>query len=161
MLWIDIIIFMIFMGYTLAGTIRGFIHELLSLSILMIAVWVGLTFSREFSMLLSITLKHPAVRAAFSFTGLLLITVFIGRNIQLLLAELINKDIGFINRLCGMILGCLHGTLVIAVAIMLAGLTPLPKEPWWDASVSISPFQLLAISLAKSTQSEMATYISF
>ncbi len=51
------------------------------------------------------------------------------------------------DRFGGMIFGAVRGMVVVTVVVILAGLTPLPKDSWWTESTVIPPFQLLAVWL--------------
>jgi membrane protein required for colicin V production len=161
-LWVDIVILCVIVTCSVAGVIRGLMGEMLSLCLWVLAVWISLTFNREFSILLSLSLANPAVRVALSFVGLLTITLVIGHTINNLLVDGVAKtDLGFLNRFWALLLGGLHGVLIVATIILLAGLSPLPSEPWWDNALLIPPFQSLAIFIRDTIPSEMASYVHY
>jgi membrane protein required for colicin V production len=45
--------------------------------------------------------------------------------------------------------------------VLLAGLTPLPQDPWWNASVLIGPFQELSIWLRTQIPVGISEYFSY
>lgn len=162
MLWIDFVIIALIFGYTVAGIVRGLIGEILSLTLWMLAIWIGLVFNREFSILLTLTVVNPAVRVALSFIGLLLITLAIGNAIKGLLIDLLRtSELDFFNRFWAMIFGSAQGVLVVTTVILVAGLSPLPSEPWWNNALLIPPFQSLALSLRDNISSDMASYVNY
>jgi membrane protein required for colicin V production len=60
-----------------------------------------------------------------------------------------------------MLFGLARGMLVVAVLVLLGGLTPLPEDPWWQESKLIPPFQALAIWLRDHIPSGMTGYINY
>ncbi len=119
-------------------------------------------FSREFSFFLESTIRYPAVRIAASFMALCAITLSLGGFIGFLLNILAKKTgLTFMERFGGMIFGVVRGLIVVTVVVILAGLTPLPKDSWWTESTLIPPFQLLATWLRDHFSPGMAEYISY
>ena len=53
------------------------------------------------------------------------------------------------DRFIGVVFGVLRGTLIIAVLVMLAGLSSMPKEVWWKESLLLSQFQGIALWLGQ------------
>jgi membrane protein required for colicin V production len=163
MIWIDFVIIGLMFVYLIIGFSRGFGKEMFSLVFWILAVWVGLNFSREFSRFLEPTISYPLARIAASFACLLVITLVLGGLISFLLGEeLVNKaGLTFSDRFLGMIFGCVRGLVVVEVMIMLAGLTALPEDPWWKESRFIPPFQSLALWLRDHNPSGMAGFINY
>ncbi|WP_394753350.1 CvpA family protein [Crenothrix sp.] len=162
MLWIDNIIIAIIFICTLAGVVRGLVGEIMSLGGWMLSIGIGLSFNREFSVLLNLTVANPAVKVALSFVGLLIITSLMGNTINALLIDIIRgTNLSFFNRFWAMFLGSVHGILIVATLILLAGLSPLPSESWWNNALLIPPFQSLAIFMRDNIPSEMASYVNY
>jgi membrane protein required for colicin V production len=128
----------------------------------MLASWVSLRFSREFSGFLESTISHPSARMVASFVVLFAITLILGGLIGFLVSVLAKKSgLTFMERLGGMVIGVVRGMIIVTVVVMLAGLTPLPKDSWWVRSTLIPPFQLLAVWLRDHIPSGLAEYISY
>ncbi|MDO9268204.1 MAG: CvpA family protein [Methylobacter sp.] len=162
MIWIDFtLIGLVFISFVI-GLLRGFTKEVFSLVFWMLAVWVSLMFSRDFSGFLESAISHPAARMVASFAALFAITLSLGGLIGFLLSVLAKKTgLTFMDRFGGMIFGIVRGLIVVTVVVILAGLTPLPKDSWWTESTLIPPFQLLAVWLRDHLSSGMAEYISY
>lgn len=162
MIWIDYTFLGLILISSVIGFFRGFIREAFSLLVWMIAIWVGLTFSREFSSLLEAVINYPSARIAASFAILFLVTLILGALISYLLGELVRKTgLTGTDRFIGMIFGIARGLVVVAIVVMLAGLTPLPEDSWWKQSELIPPFQALAIWLRDHIPSGLAGYINY
>ena len=65
------------------------------------------------------------------------------------------------DRFGGMVFGVFRGMTLVTVIVILAGLTPLPKDSWWMKSTLIPPFQLLAVWLRDHVSLGMAEYIKY
>jgi len=162
MIWIDYTIIGLILISSMIGLLRGFIREAFSLIIWVIAIWVGLTFSREFSAFLEDFISIPSARIATAFAILFLVTLILGALISYLLAELVKKTgLTGSDRFAGMIFGIARGLVVVAIIVMLAGLTPLPEDAWWRESVLIPPFQSLAVWLRDHIPSGLAGYVNY
>jgi len=162
MIWIDYAIIGLIAISSIIGLFRGFIREAFSLAIWMVAIWVGLTFSREFSSFLEGVISYPSARIAAAFAVLFFVTLILGAMISYLLGELVKKTgLTGSDRFAGMIFGIARGLVVVAIIIMLAGLTPLPEDSWWKESVLIPPFQSLAVWLHDHIPSGLAGYVKY
>jgi membrane protein required for colicin V production len=162
MIWIDFtLIGLVFICFV-TGLLRGFIKEVFSLTFWILASWVSLSFSSEFSGFLVSAISHPSARMVASFVALFAITLSLGGLIGFLLSVLVkNTGLTFVDRFGGMVFGVVRGMTVVTVVVMLAGLTPLPKDSWWTESTLIPPFQLLAVWLRDHIPSGLAEYISY
>lgn len=148
MIWVDYIILGLIGVSAVIGLIRGFVREVFSLVTWVVAIWIGLTFSREFSPYLESVISLPSARMAVSFALLFIVTLILGSLMGYLLAQLVSKTgLTGSDRFVGLIFGIARGMLVVAVLVLLAGLTPLPGDPWWRDSQLIEPFQSLAVWL--------------
>lgn len=162
MIWIDYTIIALIAISSAIGLMRGFIREAFSLAMWVVAVWVGLKFSRSFSGFLGDFISVPSVRIAVAFALLFFLTLILGSIISYLLAELVKKTgLTGSDRFAGMIFGIARGFVVVAIAVMLAGLTPLPEDAWWKESTLIPPFQSLAIWFREHIPSGLTDYMNF
>ena len=162
MIWVDYAILGLIFISLVIGLFRGLIREAFSLITWVIAIWVGLSFSREFSGFLEPVISYPSARIAAAFAVLFLITLILGSIISYLLGELVKKTgLTGTDRFAGMLFGIARGMVVVAVLVMLAGLTPLPEDSWWKQSKLIPPFQSLAVWLRDKVPSGMASYINY
>ena len=154
---IDYAIITIVVISLLIGLLRGFVKEILSLLAWIIAIWVGLTFSRRFSVILETLIEFPPARIAIAFVILLLLTLIISGVINYF-ADLLLQKTGLtgIDRLLGLFLGIARGGIVVALLIMLAGLTPAPEQLLWKKSNLIPYFTDLAFWLRKQIPPEIA-----
>jgi len=162
LIWIDYAIIGLIFISSIIGLVRGFVREAFSLALWVVAIWVGLTFSRDFSGFLEGLISYPSARIASAFAILFVITLILGAIISYLLGELVKRTgLTGSDRFAGMIFGIARGLVVVAIVIMLAGLTPLPEDSWWKESILIPPFQSLAVWLHDHIPSGLAGYVKY
>ncbi|MDT4329419.1 CvpA family protein [Methylomonas sp. MED-D] len=162
MLWVDYLIIVIVGGSALMGLFRGFVKEAFALTIWSVAVWVGVHYSRDVAVLLQSTISYPSARAAAAFALLFFATLILGSLISFLLSQLIESTgLTGSDRLLGMLFGIVRGSVLVALLVMMAGVTPLPEDPWWKQSVLIPPFQALALWLKNHMPAGLADYIHY
>jgi membrane protein required for colicin V production len=162
MIWIDFTLLGVIFIFFVIGLLRGFTKEVFSLAFWVLAIWVSLMFSRDFSGFLEPSVSRLPARMIASFVALFAITLSFGGLIGFLLTILAKKaGLTFIERFGGMVFGIVRGLVVVTVVVILAGFTPLPKDSWWTESTLIPPFQLLAVWLRDHFSSGMAEYIIY
>lgn len=162
MIWVDNTIIALLAIYTLIGVMRGFSQEVFSIIVWLIGIIVAWFFSQDFAVLMLRYFSSPLARLAASFAALIGITLVLGGTIKLLLTETVKKiGLTFIDRLGGMLFGAAHGLIIVFVIVVIAGLTPLPKDRWWQESKYIPPFQSLATLVKSNSSSTVASSINY
>ena len=147
MIWVDYIIIGIIGLSALISLVRGFVREALSLVVWVLAFFVAWTFFRELSLHLT-WFSLPSVRLGAALAILFLTTLLVGGLVNYLIAQLVEKTgLTGTDRLIGMLFGAARGVLLVTLLVLLAGLTPLPEDPWWNSSQLIAYFQELAVWL--------------
>ena len=162
MIWIDFAIIGLISISLITGLLNGLIKEVFSLGFWLLAVGVGLSFSRDLSGFLVSVISSPAARIAASFVILFVVTLTLGGLISFLLGALVKKTgLTFSDRIGGLIVGVARGMIIVTVVVVLAGFTSLPKDAWWTESKLIPPFQLLAVWLRDHIPSGMAEFVNY
>lgn len=162
LLWVDYLIIAVIGISAIMGLMRGFIKEAFALVLWIAAAWVATQYCRDVSVLLQTTINYPSARIAAAFALLFVATLILGSLISFLLSQLIEKTgLSGSDRLLGMLFGIARGAVLVSLLVMLAGLTPLPEDPWWKQSILISPFQALAVWLKALMPTGLADYIHY
>lgn len=144
------------------GLFRGFVAEAFSLLTWVFACWVAFAFSPELSIFFQSSISLPSARIALAFVVLFLLTLILGSILRFILGQLVNSTgLTGSDRFAGLIFGIGRGILVVGILVMLAGLTPLPQDPWWRESNLISPFQSGALWLKEQLPSGIAGKIHY
>lgn len=161
-IWIDYVILAVVVLSSVIGLFRGFVREAFSLLIWFVAAWVAYTYSQAFSLYLLEYIDVPSIRVAAAFVILLVTTLILGALLSFLISQLVEKTgLTGTDRFAGFLFGVARGVVVVAVLVLLGGLTPMPQDPWWNASVLIGPFQDFAVWLHGHLPAGMAAYLSY
>lgn len=162
MIWVDYAILGIVGISALISLLRGFVREAISLATLLIAFWVATQFSAHVGEMLSGKISVPSVRIGVAFGLLFVLTLFAGGLVNYLAGLLVRKTgLSGTDRMLGLVFGILRGGAIVTLLVLAAGLTPLPKDPWWHESQFIKHFQVPAVWLLGHLPPDIASHFSF
>ena len=160
--WADCAILGIIAVSALVSVLRGFVREALSLVGWILAFWVALSFAGTVATLLVDAIGAPAVRQGVAFFVLLMATLVLTALANLMAARLVvTTGLSGTDRTLGIVFGMARGTVIVAVLVMLAGLTALPQDPWWRESMLIKHFEVLAMEIRALLPPDIAAYFNF
>lgn len=129
----------------LVGSLRGFVKEAFSLAVWAAAFFVAFQFSGALALRLEGMVSLPSARTAMAFAGLFLGVLLVGGLITYLLGTLVEKTgLNGSDRLLGGVFGSVRGVFLILLLMLVAGLTPVPQDPWWQNSRSVQSLIPLA-----------------
>ena len=144
--WVDFVILGILGVSVLISLWRGFTREALSLAGWVLAVWVALMFSDNLERLLRSHIETPSLRLIVAFAILFFLTLLVAAFINYLAVQLIKKTgLSGTDRVIGIAFGLARGIVLVTVLVLLAGLTSVPRDPWWKQSALMHYFQDLAV----------------
>ena len=126
---------------------HGLIREMISLG-----GWVGgFVLATLFGDRVAGLLPQSLSSTLSALIGFLLIFVgvlAIGWIISLILSSAVRASgLGPADRALGAIFGLARGLIIVLVIVLLSGLTPLPREPFWREAVLSGPFETAALAL--------------
>lgn len=157
MAWLDVVILAIILLSAVISLIRGFVREAFSLAVWVLAFWVSWSFFRELEVPLRAWIGSPTARLGIAFALLMVATLVVGGLVNYLIVRLVERTgLSGTDRLVGMVFGAARGVLLVAVLVLLAGLTPLPRETWWLESTMVGYFEELAFWLRDLLPPEIA-----
>ena len=162
MIWIDYAILAIVGISGVISLMRGFIREALSLAGWIVAFWIALAFSGWVATWLDGYVSVPSVRVVIAFAAIFF-GVLLVCGIVLRLAGLLVERTGMsgTDRSLGIVFGVLRGIVIVGLLVLLAGLTPLPLDPWWDQSIFLPHFVELANEIRVFLPPEIQQQIRF
>jgi membrane protein required for colicin V production len=162
MIWVDWVIIGIIALSGLIGLLRGLVREALSLIAWAAAIWVALSFSHYVAGLLVKQISAPSVRLIVAFAALFVITLILAALVNYLIAKLVDKTgLSGTDHMLGVFFGIARGVVLVAIIVLLAGATPLPKDPWWRQSVLIEDFQNMALWLRDFLPADIASKFDY
>jgi membrane protein required for colicin V production len=129
----------------LVGAIRGFIKEAFSLAVWAAAFLVAFQYSGAVALQLENHIELPSARTALAFAGLFLSVLLVGGLLTFLVGKLVEKTgLSGTDRMLGGVFGGIRGLFLVLAIMLVAGLTPVPQDPWWQQSRSIQSLLPLA-----------------
>ncbi|NJD35559.1 MAG: CvpA family protein [Betaproteobacteria bacterium] len=146
----------------LLGWWRGVMSEILALAAWIVAFLVARSVAADVANLLGGQIAEAGLRLAVAyvlvFVGVLLVFAIARMLISLLLKAV---GLGLLDRFLGAAFGVLRGILVVLAAVMVAGMTSLPKAGWWRVAVLAPPLETGVIALKPWLPAEAAKRIRF
>src|SRR3569623_1370838 len=123
--WVDFTIFGIVAFSAFISVIRGFVREAVSLVVWVAAFWIALRYGPALAGWLSAYIDTVAARMVVA-----LVSDGLSRAVK-------RAGRGSADRVLGVVFGITRGALVIALVLMVAGLTPLTDTAAWRGSLVI------------------------
>jgi len=147
MQWFDYAVLTVLGLSLLVGILRGLMREMVSL-----AGWIAaFVLATAFSGIVSAHMPEslgPLLSGLLAFLlvfiGVLVLSGVVGLVLSLLVRA---AGMGFLDRVLGATFGLARGAAIVLLAVLLAGLTPLPREPFWRQAVLSGPFETVALAL--------------
>ncbi|KFN48601.1 CvpA family protein [Arenimonas composti] len=132
--WADyalLTVLLVSMGF---GLWRGFIVEVLSLTVWVAAFWLTIGFGSEVAAMLT-GIESPSARQFVGHAGVFLATLVGGGLLVWAIGKVIaSSGLSATDRLLGVGFGLVRGLVLVCVAVLLLGFTPVPQEDWWAQS---------------------------
>ncbi|MCW8829798.1 MAG: CvpA family protein [Gammaproteobacteria bacterium] len=160
--WVDYSILAIIAVSVLISLWRGFTKEALSLAGWIVAAWVALTFSDKLQPLLEPHITVPSLRLIVAFAALFIVTLFLAGLVNYLAVQLIKKTgLSGTDRMAGILFGVARGVLVVALLVLVGGMTPVPQDPWWREAQLLHYFQDIAVWMQQFLPEDIAKSIHY
>lgn len=158
----DYAVLTVLFASVLVGLWRGVVSEILALAAWIVAFLVARAEASEVAGWLAGQIAEPGMRLAAAyvlvFVGVLLVFAIARMIISLMLKA---AGLGLLDRLLGAAFGALRGILVVWVAVLVAGMTPLPRADWWRDAMLAPPLETAVIAAKPWLPAEAAKRIRF
>ncbi|KPJ68211.1 MAG: hypothetical protein AMJ43_01900 [Coxiella sp. DG_40] len=140
--WADYVIIGVIGISVLISLIRGFVREILSLVVWLIAFFVAFKFCGRLADIFIPYTQNVSLRITASFTILFLIALILGGLISYLITVVITRaKLSLLDRTFGMIFGFARGVLIISILLLLVSVSSAKPGTWWTESYLIPHFQ--------------------
>lgn len=145
MSWLDLVIIGIILISALISLVRGFVKESISLVSWILAGFIAFRYFSALAELLVSYIESPTVRAGIAFSVLFVCTLIVGAIVNFMASQMVSKTgLSGTDKTLGMVFGAARGVLIVTLVVLLAGLTPMPEEAWWQDAATIKYFSQLA-----------------
>lgn len=162
MIWIDVAILVVVALSAIIGFFRGFLREAFGLVTWILAFYLAFVLATPASVYLQHWIDSHSARLAVAFAIIFLAVLIVGAIANYLLGRLINQT-GFAgtDRAVGIVFGVVRGVAVLIVLVLLAGVTPLPRDSWWQRSVFIGQLEAGALWVRSYLPPDIANAINY
>jgi membrane protein required for colicin V production len=148
MTWLDYALLAVVGLSALLGIWRGLVREVFALAGWVAAIAVAMLVAGEAAQLIPASFATPPVRTAIAFALLFLVILVTASIAGLVFAKAVRAaGLGFTDRTLGGVFGFARGALILLVVALAAGLTALPKEPFWRDAKLAAPLETAAIAV--------------
>jgi membrane protein required for colicin V production len=158
----DLAIALIIATSVVIGMVRGVVVEVLSIAIWVAAVALALALGGTVGEMFAGSISLPSLRAALGYGLVFFGVLAVGAVVMWVLRKAVKTTgLSGTDRLLGLVFGIGRGVLLVAVLVVLAGLTALPRDPWWRESRMIPIFQHVAQAAAPYLPAALHDYIDY
>lgn len=142
---LDFIILGIFGLSILISFFRGFVRELVSLTSWVLAVILGIRYSKDLgATLFGTVIQSPTLQHALAFVIILIAVLVVGIIINIGLRNLIKRGgIGFTDAFLGVLFGLIRGLIVVTVLVLLLKTTAFENTESYKNSQLVPYVQLI------------------
>ena len=160
--WIDIVILALIALSAIPSLFRGFVKEVLALATWLVALWIARMLYEPVAAMLVQWISETSVRNITAFVLVFICVLLIGAAINYLASSLVSKTgLSGTDKLLGLVFGVARGGVIVSLLVLLAGLTPLPHDSWWQESRFLDFFEQFALWMRMYLPDEIASNISF
>ena len=146
----------------LLSIIHGFVREILSLASWVVAFLVAQIYATDVAPLLPAMIANPSARLLAGFLSVFVAVLVVMTLLAVVLSKLIKTaGLGFADRALGGVFGLVRGLAIVMIAVLLAGLTSLPRQPAWRHAMLSAPLVTLADWVKVWLPPELAKHINY
>jgi membrane protein required for colicin V production len=148
MTWVDYVVLAVLGMSAVIGGWRGFVREVLALIGWVAAAVLAALFSAQVAEIFPGDFATPLVRQLLAALLIFVLVLVAAGLCGLFLAKLLRAvGLGALDRTLGGVFGLARGALIVLVAVLLIGLTGLPRHPDWRQARLHGPLETAAIAV--------------
>lgn len=161
MTWFDYVVIAVVVLSVLLAVFRGVVREIAALAGWAAALILSGLFAQELAQWLPMSLSH-LLRAVIAYLVIFLSVLLLSGVLGLLLAKMFHAaGLGFTDRAVGALFGFVRGAVIVFIGVMLAGLTGLPKEPFWREAALSGPIETVVLAAKPALPKDLAQRIRY
>ena len=149
MTWLDYAVVGVFVASLAVGAWRGLVREVLSILGWVIAFLAANLLAGPLGTHMPQAIPSPELRVAAAYVAIFIASLIVTSLLGLLISRIVKAaGLGGVDRALGALFGAARGLLIVLAAVLLAGLTSAPRQPFWRDSAS-GPFLVQAAKVLK------------
>ncbi len=142
--WVDAAISAVIGLSVFTGMFRGFVKELISLGVWVLAFWCAITYSHIAAAWFQPYVADKTACTAIGFVIILVLTLILGAVVNGIVSHVLHRSgLSGIDRMLGMGFGFVRGVFIVALIMMVFKMTSLPVEEYRSHSVLYAKFDPL------------------
>jgi membrane protein required for colicin V production len=162
MTWFDYSVLAVLALSVLLGLWRGFVREIFALGAWVSATVAALAFGGAAGEWLPAASASPFVRGVAAGVAIFIVVLLVCGIAGMLLARAFRvAGFGLADRMLGGVFGLARGALICVLAVLLAGLTVLPKEPFWREATLSGPLETAVVALKPHLPAPLAARVRY
>lgn len=143
----DYVVLAVLGASVLLGAWRGLFSEILALVAWVLAFITARTFAPELAPMLGGWIREPALQYIAAFAVIFFGVIVLAALLRLLVSKLLRAvGLGPLDRFFGALFGVLRGVAVVLLVVLLAGLTSVPRQAWWQQAYLAPPFETAVLA---------------
>ncbi len=142
--WVDVVIAVVVGLSVITGMFRGFVKELISLGVWVLAFWFAMTYSQIAGAWFKPYIADKTACTAVGFIIILVATLIVGAIVNGIISHLLHRSgLSGIDRLLGGGFGFVRGVFIVALLMLVFKMTSLPVNEYRSNSVLYAQFDPL------------------
>ena len=158
----DLVVITIVGLSVLLSVIRGLVREVLALAAWVVAFFGANLLAGKAVPFMPDALASDELRLLAAFVCVFIVVLIAMSLLAMLASKLVqNAGLGMEDRLLGAGFGLARGLLVVLILVLLAGLTPLPRQAVWGNAMLSGPLESVAVAVKPWLPVELAQRITY
>ena len=162
MTWVDWAVLGVLGVSALLGVWRGFVREVLALIGWVAAGVIAILFAGQIAAVMPHDFATPLARHLLAAALIFVLVLIVAGLAGALLSKLMRAvGLGALDRALGGVFGFARGAVIVLVAVLLVGLTALPRDPAWRDAKLRGPLETAAVAAKVYLPSAVAARIRY
>src|SRR3954463_5253057 len=138
--WLDYAVIAVLVVSMVWSAMRGVVREIVSLGGWIIAFLAANLFAGPLAAHLPQAITGDTLRTLTAFIAIFLVALICSALVGMLMSKLVSAvGLGPLDKALGALFGIVRGSILVLAAVLAAGLTSAPSQPWWNESMSGAP----------------------
>lgn len=158
----DYLVIFVLAASIVISLMRGLVKEVLSLAGWVVAFVVANAYAAALAPMLPPVVPGEVLRLILAFIALFIgVKILMGLLAMALGALLDAGGLSIVDRLLGAVFGLARGLVIVLAAVILCGMTSLPKQDFWKEAL-LSPYAETGARMVKTfLPAAMAQHVNF
>lgn len=141
-MWIDVIIAVVVALSAMIGFFRGFLQEAFGLATWLVAFFLAFRYAASVAPWLTRWIDVDSARMVVAFALVFVLVLIIGAVLNHMLGRLVSETgLAGTDRALGIVFGVVRGVAVLILLVLLAGVTSIPRDAWWQQSLFLGELE--------------------